>query len=84
MPLFVPGQVVISFFAQAPDTGVHEETLTHIGKRFASGPPNAPDFKIHKGLVRALNARMEMTQTRTVDWAMSEAMAFGSLMKEGR
>lgn len=69
---------------QAPTTGVHEETLTHIGKRYSSGPPNATDFKIHKGLVRTLNGRMEMTQQRTIDWALGEAMAFGSLMKEGR
>lgn len=26
---------------------------------------------------------MEMIETRTVDWALGEAMAFGSLLKEG-
>ena len=36
------------------DTGMHEETLQHIGKRFASGPPNAPDFKIHRSMERIL------------------------------
>merc|ERR1719192_811375 len=65
------------------DTGVHEETLTHIAKRFSTGPPNAPDFKIHKAMERILKARGDMLSTRTVDWAMGEAMAFGSLMKEG-
>merc|ERR1711988_1240348 len=65
------------------DTGVHEETLTHIGKRFAQGPPNAPDFKIHRAMERILKARLEMVNQRQIDWAMSEAMAFGSLMKEG-
>jgi len=30
------------------DTGMHEETLQHIGKRFAQGPPNAPDFKVYR------------------------------------
>jgi 2-oxoglutarate dehydrogenase E1 component len=65
-------------------TGVHEETLDHIGTRFASGPPNAPDFIIHRGLVRILSARMDMVkEQRTVDWALGEAMAFGSLLKEG-
>ena len=26
---------------------------------------------------------MEMVESRTVDWALAEAMAFGSLLKEG-
>jgi 2-oxoglutarate dehydrogenase E1 component len=65
------------------DTGVHEETLTHIGKRFSAGPPNAQDFVIHKAMTRILKNRAEMLENRTIDWAMGEAMAFGSLMKEG-
>ena len=65
------------------ETGVHEETLTHIGKRLSHGPPNAQDFIIHKGLVRVLKARADMVENRTVDWALGESMAFGSLMKEG-
>lgn len=64
-------------------TGVHEETLTHIGKRFSAGPPNAQDFIIHRAMVRVLKARAEMVENRTVDWALGEAMAFGSLLKEG-
>jgi 2-oxoglutarate dehydrogenase E1 component len=64
-------------------TGVHEETLVHIGKRFSSTPPNASGFVIHKGLERILKSRMEMVESRTVDWALGEAMAFGSLLKEG-
>jgi len=65
------------------DTGVHEETLTHIGKRFSQGPPNAPDFKIHRAMERILKGRGEMVNKREIDWAMGEAMAFGSLLKEG-
>jgi len=65
------------------DTGVHEETLTHIGKRFSQGPPNAPDFKIHRAMERILKGRNEMVTKREVDWAMGEAMAFGALLKEG-
>ena len=34
-------------------------------------------------MTRILKARMDMVQNRTVDWALGEAMAFGSLMKEG-
>merc|ERR1719322_111397 len=65
------------------DTGVHEETLQHIGKRFSAGPPNAPDFKLHRGIDRILKTRGEMVEAREVDWAMGEALAFGSLPKEG-
>lgn len=68
---------------KAGEVGVHEETLTHIGKRFSAGPPNAQDFIIHKAMTRILKTRLEMVNNRTVDWALGEAMAFGSLMKEG-
>lgn len=64
-------------------TGVKEETLTHIGNRFSSPPPNAAEFIIHKGLLRILAARKDMVDNKIVDWAMGEAMAFGSLLKEG-
>lgn len=64
-------------------TGVKEETLVHIGNRFSSPPPNAAEFIIHKGLLRILAARKEMVDKRVADWALGEAMAFGSLLKEG-
>lgn len=64
-------------------TGVREETLVHIGNRFSSPPPNAAEFIIHRGLLRILAARKEMVDNRVVDWALGEAMAFGSLLKEG-
>merc|ERR1711981_279440 len=64
-------------------TGALEATLTHIGERFSAGPPNAEDFIIHKAKVRVLKARSEMIKDRKIDWALAEAMAFGTLMKEG-
>ncbi|XP_020713905.1 2-oxoglutarate dehydrogenase, mitochondrial isoform X2 [Ceratitis capitata] len=64
-------------------TGVKEETLVHIGNRFSSPPPNAAEFVIHKGLLRVLAARKTMVDERIADWALAEAMAFGSLLKEG-
>lgn len=51
--------------------------------RISQGPPNAPDFKVHKAMERILKARGDMLKSRTIDWAMGEAMAFGSLLKEG-
>ncbi|XP_037722256.1 2-oxoglutarate dehydrogenase-like, mitochondrial isoform X2 [Drosophila subpulchrella] len=64
-------------------TGVKEETLIHIGNRFSSPPPNAAEFVIHKGLLRVLAARKAMVDDKVADWALGEAMAFGSLLKEG-
>ncbi|XP_052262129.1 2-oxoglutarate dehydrogenase complex component E1-like isoform X3 [Dreissena polymorpha] len=64
-----------------PKTGVKEDILQHIGSVFSSPPPG--DFVIHPGLKRILKARMEMVNNRTVDWALGEALAFGSLLKEG-
>ncbi|XP_014487770.1 PREDICTED: 2-oxoglutarate dehydrogenase, mitochondrial isoform X5 [Dinoponera quadriceps] len=64
-------------------TGIKEDTLVHIGKKFSSLPPNAAEFVVHKGIERILKSRLEMVESRTVDWALGEAMAFGSLLKEG-
>lgn len=64
-------------------TGVKEETLTHIGNRFSSPPPNAAEFTIHRGLLRILAARKDMVDHQVADWALGEAMAFGTLLKEG-
>ena len=46
--------------------------MNHIGKRFSAGPPNAADFKIHRGLERVLKSHMEMVQNRTIDWALGK------------
>ena len=35
------------------------------------------------GLKRALRGRKKMTEEKIADWAMGEAFAFGSLLKEG-
>ncbi|XP_073649830.1 2-oxoglutarate dehydrogenase-like, mitochondrial isoform X3 [Tursiops truncatus] len=64
-----------------PATGIPEDMLTHIGEVASSVP--LEDFKIHTGLSRILRGRADMTRKRTVDWALAEYMAFGSLLKEG-
>lgn len=83
-------------------TGIKEDTLIHIGKKFSSPPPNAADFVIHRGkfffflrkevkvkflksagIERILKSRMDMVEAREADWALGEAFAFGSLLKEG-
>uniref|UniRef100_A0A8C1Q0T6 2-oxoglutarate dehydrogenase complex component E1 n=1 Tax=Cyprinus carpio TaxID=7962 RepID=A0A8C1Q0T6_CYPCA len=64
-----------------PSTGLPEEELSHIGQVASSVP--VEDFTIHGGLSRILKGRAEMIKNRTVDWALGEYMAFGSLLKEG-
>nr|XP_039273817.1 2-oxoglutarate dehydrogenase, mitochondrial-like isoform X1 [Styela clava] len=61
------------------DTGLPEEELKHIGEVMSQ----ASDMNIHPGLKRTLKARGEMVANRTVDWALAEALAFGSLLKDG-
>lgn len=39
---------------------------------------------VFSGIERILRARMQMVENREVDWALGEAMAFGSLLKEGK
>ncbi|XP_072050432.1 2-oxoglutarate dehydrogenase complex component E1-like isoform X2 [Amphiura filiformis] len=63
-----------------PSTGVEETTLKLIGEKFSTPPE---DYKIHGGLVRILRGRMDMVNKREADWALGEAFAFGSLLKEG-
>ncbi|KAG9488790.1 hypothetical protein GDO78_005012 [Eleutherodactylus coqui] len=64
-----------------PSTGLSEEDLNYIGNAASSVP--VEDFTIHGGLSRILKARGEMVKNRTVDWALAEYMAFGSLLKDG-
>ncbi|XP_048474701.1 2-oxoglutarate dehydrogenase complex component E1 isoform X1 [Rhincodon typus] len=66
---------------KCPSTGLSEETLAHIGNVASSVP--VEDFTIHGGLTRILKGRGEMVKNRTVDWALAEYMAIGSLLKEG-
>lgn len=41
------------------------------------------EYYISPGLSRILKTRKELVTNRTVDWALAEYMAFGSLLKEG-
>lgn len=68
-----------------PKTGVKEDILMHIGNVFSSSPPAADDnsFVVHKGIERIFKSRQKMLADRVVDWALAEAMAFGSLLKDG-
>jgi len=67
--------------ARRGTTSVDLATLTDIGKRTTVLPP---DFEAHKGVVRLMERRHEMITTgKSIDWAMAEQLAFGSLVAEG-
>jgi len=63
------------------DTGVALKTLKEIGK-VISTPPK--DFNVHPKIVKQLEVKAKMFETGDgLDWATAEALAFGSLLREG-
>jgi 2-oxoglutarate dehydrogenase E1 component len=64
----------------APPTGVERATLLRIAAATASGPAG---FALHPKLERQFSQRRELVESGEVDWALGEALAFGSLVLEG-
>lgn len=64
-----------------PLTGIEEDSINHILSKVSS--ISVQDFVPHPGIKRILKARADMAKVRSVDWAMAESVAFGSLLKEG-
>jgi len=63
------------------ETAVEPDVLNRIGHAIASTPA---DFNLHPRLKRVLGARRKMIESgEKFDWAMAEALAFGSLLHEG-
>jgi len=64
-----------------PDTGISVETMT----RIAEGLGRVPEyFRVHPKLQGLLDKRRKAIHDGSrLDWAMGEAMAFGSLLLEG-
>ena len=62
-------------------TGVAVERLKEIGRKLAEAPEG---FHVHRTIQRLLDNRRKMAEEgEGVDWAMAEALAFGSLLTEG-
>lgn len=62
-------------------TGVAIKTLKEIGKKLSEVPA---DFHVHRTIQRFLDNRAKMIETgEGLDWAMAEALAFGTLVTEG-
>ncbi|KAJ1365206.1 2-oxoglutarate dehydrogenase, mitochondrial [Parelaphostrongylus tenuis] len=61
-------------------TGIDESNIRQIIEKFSSVPEG---FHLHRGLERILKGRLQMLEDNSLDWACAEALAFGSLLKEG-
>jgi 2-oxoglutarate dehydrogenase E1 component len=62
-------------------TGVEAETLKSIGDKIGGAPEG---FNVHRNLKRILgNRKKSVDEGEGIDWATAEALAFGSLVKEG-
>jgi 2-oxoglutarate dehydrogenase E1 component len=62
-------------------TAVSEDKLREIGLKISAAPK---DFHLHKTIGRFLDNRRKMIETgEGIDWAMAEALAFGTLVDDG-
>jgi 2-oxoglutarate dehydrogenase E1 component len=67
--------------AGEPDTGVDIKQLKEVGMALAKTPEN---IKVNSKILRQLEAKRKMMETGGgIDWATGEALAFGTLLKEG-
>ena len=65
----------------AGETGVDPKKLKEIGMKLTEYPKG---FNVNSKIVRQLEAKQEMMKTgEGLDWAMAEALAYGSLLTEG-
>jgi 2-oxoglutarate dehydrogenase E1 component len=62
------------------ETGVQRDVLEQVAAALSSWPD---DFTVHPKLEKALHRRRQQLDNDQIDWAMGEALAFGSLVLEG-
>lgn len=63
------------------ETGVDEKTLKELGKALAEAPKG---FNLNRKIERQLKAKLDMVSSgKGFDWAMGEALAYATLLKEG-
>lgn len=68
-------------FRSSPETGVSEDVFTEVGNKITELPS---DKQFFKKVQRLMNERKKMLdQGTSLDWAMGELMAYGTLLKEG-
>jgi 2-oxoglutarate decarboxylase len=69
-----------SVFAAPVPTGVNRDTLDRV---FATLDSHPDDFTVHPKLIRQFETRRQLWESGEVDWALGEALAFGSLLVDG-
>ena len=75
------GFEVASGEKRSGDTAVDIDTLRAVGERLCRAPEG---FNLHSRITRQLRAKAKMIETgEGIDWATAEALAFGTLVKEG-
>ena len=64
------------------ETAVPADKLEHIADTISNPPA---DFNVHRNLKRILaNRKKTVDEGKNIDWSTGEALAFGSLLMEGR
>jgi len=63
-----------------PPTGVTREMLDRVAGGITAFPA---DFQLHPKLARMIDKRASALQENSIDWALAETLAFGSLVLEG-
>jgi 2-oxoglutarate dehydrogenase E1 component len=63
-----------------PPTGVSVEALDYVIKGITAFPA---DFTVHPKMVRIVEKRSTAIKDNSVDWALAEQLAFGTLVMEG-
>ena len=69
---------------EEPDTGVEKSILDLVGKQSVTAP-DAENIKLHPRLEKYhIGSRLKRLEKGAgIDWATAEALAFGTLLKEG-
>ncbi|GLK57155.1 2-oxoglutarate dehydrogenase E1 component [Methylopila capsulata] len=68
--------------ARRGKTGVEIDRLKELGQKLTTLPEG---FKAHRTILRLLENRRKMTETgEGIDWSMGEALAFASLLADGK
>ncbi len=79
-PTVLPSGIRESLVGQTVETGVAREVLDRVAGALHSPPAG---FNVHPKLAKQLEARAGVYAEGAVDWALAEALAFGSLLLEG-
>jgi 2-oxoglutarate dehydrogenase E1 component len=79
-PTELPPEIRTSEVAPTVKTGVEREVLDRIAAKLHTPPDN---FTVHPKLAKQLEQRAGVYAEGEVDWALGEALAFGSLLLEG-